>query len=81
MPFMIRFICEPVTPPQIATMRAFLHAIIPFDEDQAAGAARLFNAAGRLRRLCVDAMIAGARLSTSNRADFKHFIPHGLLLA
>ncbi len=60
MPSWFEFICGPVTPPQIATMRAFLHAIIPFDEDQAAEAARLFNAAGRLRRLRVDAMIAGS---------------------
>ena len=87
MPSWFEFICGPVTPPQIATMRSFLQTIIPFDEQQAAEAARLYNAAGRLRRLRVDAMIAGAasaagaRLATGNRADFMLFVPHGLRLA
>lgn len=80
------FICGPVTPAQVETIRAFLKAIIPFDQDHAAEAARLFNAAGRRRHLRVDAMIAGsatasgARLATSNRRDFLPFVPHGLSL-
>lgn len=68
-------------------MRSFLSGgIIAFEEAQAATAARLFNAAGRARRLRVDAMIAasalnaGCRLATSNRADFNVFVPFGLAL-
>lgn len=80
------FLCGPVTPIQIATMRAFLQEIIAFDELQATAAATLFNATGRKRTLRVDAMIAGtaivthARLATNNRDDFAAFVPHGLQL-
>lgn len=87
MPAWYEFICGPVTAPQVATMRAFVQQIVPFDEPQAATAARLFNAIDRTRRLRVDAMIAGtavaagAVLATSNRKDFRVFEPHGLLLA
>lgn len=67
-------------------MRAFLSRIIPFDEQQADEAARLLNATGRRRNLRVDSMIAGAaitanaRLATSNQADFRPFVRHGLVL-
>ena len=80
------FLCGPVTPPQIAAMRAFLSDIRPFEESQAAAAAQLFNAAGRKRSLRVDAMIAGAAvtagavLATNNKKDFALFEPHGLKL-
>jgi len=80
------FLCGPVTPIQIATIRAFLQEIVVFDEIQATSAATLFNATGRKRALRVHAMIAGtaiameARLATSNRADFAPFVPHGLQL-
>ena len=81
------FLCGPVTEPQINTIRAFLSGgILAFDELQATEAARLFNRIGRIRRLRVDAMIAatavvaGARLATSNREDYKVFLPHGLKL-
>jgi len=80
------FLCGPVSPVQIHTMRAFLHEVVIFGEPQAESAARLFNAVGRRRSLRVDAMIAGtatvagARLATNNRADFSAFVPHGLQL-
>jgi predicted nucleic acid-binding protein len=78
------FLCGPVTPIQIATMRAFLQEVVALGEPQAIEAARLFNAVGRRRTLRVDSMIAGsavvagARLATNNRAHFKLFLPHGL---
>jgi predicted nucleic acid-binding protein len=86
MPAWFEFLCGPVTPIQIATMRAFLTELVSFGEDQAAESARLFNATGRKRALRVDAMIAGtavaarARLATNNRDDFKPFTAHGLAL-
>lgn len=87
-PAWYEFLCGPVTPAQIATMHAFLNrGIIPFAAAQARVAAQLFNAADRPRRLRVDAMIAAtaisqqAALATLNTADFKNFVPHGLMLA
>ena len=80
------FLCGPVSPLQIAAIRAFLSDILPFDEPQAIAAAHLFNATGRKRGLRVDAMIAGAAvtagapLATNNRRDFALFEPHGLKL-
>jgi predicted nucleic acid-binding protein len=80
------FICGPVTNDQQMAMRAFLTEIVPFAEAEAVEAARLFNAIKRKRSHRVDAMIAGtaitakARLATQNRADFKPFVTHGLLL-
>jgi predicted nucleic acid-binding protein len=72
---------EPANP----LIRSFLSGgIAAFEEIQAAEAARLFNAIGRIRRLRTDTMIAataivaGARLATSNMEDFRVFIPHGL---
>ncbi len=87
MPAWYEFLCGPVTPAQISTMRAFLTQTIPFDEPHAAAAARLFNAVGRKRSLRVDAMIAGtaiaagASLATNNRKDFAVFVSQGLMLA
>ena len=86
MPAWYEFLCGPVTPVQVSTMRTFLREIIVFDEPQAVEAARLFNAVGRKRHLRVDAMIAGtavlveARLATGNRTDFALFVPFGLKL-
>ena len=80
------FVCGPVTPSQIATMRAFLSEIVSIHERQAEEAARLFNAVGRKRSLRVDATIAasailaGAVLATDNQTDFKPFVPCGLKL-
>lgn len=86
-PAWYEFLCGPITGPQITAIRAFLSGgISAFEEVQATEAARLFNATGRIRRLRVDAMIAAtaivasARLATSNTEDFKPFVPHGLKL-
>jgi predicted nucleic acid-binding protein len=81
------FLCGPVTKPQQAAVRAFLDEILPFDEAQAEEASRLFNAVGRQRAVRVDAMIAAAaliaraRLATSNREDFAPFVAEGMELA
>jgi predicted nucleic acid-binding protein len=80
------FVCGPVTPSQIATMRAFLSEIVSFQERQAEEAARLFNAVGRKRSLRIDAtiaasaIVAGAVLATDNQTDFELFVPWGLKL-
>ena len=81
------FLCGPVTTEEIRLVRSLLAGgIIAFEEAQAATAARLFNAVGRARRPRVDSMIAasaldaGCRLATSNLADFKVFVPFGLVL-
>jgi predicted nucleic acid-binding protein len=53
----------------------------------AARAADLFTRTGRSRRLKFDcliaaaAMVAGADFATRNVADFRLFVPHGLVLA
>jgi predicted nucleic acid-binding protein len=81
------FQCGPVNADEVLLVRAILTGgLIPFEEAHAEAAARLFNAIGRVRRLRVDAMIAssamvaGCRLATSNLADFKVFVPFGLVL-
>jgi predicted nucleic acid-binding protein len=86
-PSWYEFLCGPVTEPQISVARAFLSGgISAFAEAEATEAARLFNAVGRVRRLRVDAMIAAtaivasARLATSNVEDFEPLVPHGLKL-
>ena len=86
MPAWYEFTCGPLTRRQEETVFAFLADIVPFTEAHAREAARLYNAAGRQRRLRVDAMIAAtatlakARLATNNRKDFAPFRPHGLEL-
>ena len=81
------FLCGPAEADHVDVIRAFLNGgVAPFDHVHAREAARLYNAVGRARRLRVDAMIAasailaGARLATSNRADFEVFRPLGLAL-
>ena len=67
----------------LALLTGGLH---PFDAKEAKIAARIFRSVKTPRHLRVDAMIAGtaiaanARLATNNRADFKPFVAHGLLL-
>lgn len=86
MPAWYEFICGPLSNAQEAAMRAFLHGITPFDEEQARASAYLFNQSGRKRHLRVDAMIAGcalvanARLATNNTEDFRVFVDAGLEL-
>jgi predicted nucleic acid-binding protein len=86
-PSWYEFLCGPVTEPQISVVRAFLSGgISAFAEAEATEAARLFYAVGRVRHLRVDAMIAAtaivasARLATSNVEDFEPLVPHGLKL-
>ncbi|MBV9878531.1 MAG: type II toxin-antitoxin system VapC family toxin [Verrucomicrobia bacterium] len=86
-PAWYEFLCGPVASRHIQIVRGFLAGgVISFEEVQAIEAARLFNAVGRTRRLRTDAMIAataivaGARLATSNAEDFKAFVPHGLTI-
>jgi len=81
------FACGPVDAEGLELCHSLLAGgILPFDEVQAAQAARLFNATGRLRRLRVDAivaaaaMVAGASLATGNKGDFLPFVAHGLKL-
>jgi predicted nucleic acid-binding protein len=80
------FRCGPVTTIQIETMRSFLKEVLILDERQVIEAARLFNAVGRKRALRVDALIASsaivarARLATSDVDHFAAFVPHGLEL-
>jgi len=72
---------------RVARERFLIGGILPFDEKQAALAARFFNLTGRRRSLKFDCLIAaaavasGARLATRNTADFQPFISLGLQLA
>lgn len=60
--------------------------IIPFTQEDAEVASRLYNDAGRKRGTKLDCMIAAtaishqASLATYNRKDFEKFIPYGLQL-
>lgn len=81
------FLCGPVSAHEVELMRAFLRGgILAYGELEAAEAARLFNVAGRARRLRIDAMIAAcalmaeAALATKNQNDFQGFVPAGLVL-
>ena len=81
------FLCGPVGEEEIQIVWDCLQGgLIPFEEAQIMEAARLFNAAGRARRLKVDAMIAACAvtanipLATDNQDDFSAFVGHGLLL-
>ena len=81
------FACGPVDAEGLKLCKSLLAGgILPFDEMQAAQAARLFNATGRLRRLRVDAivaaaaMVAGGGLATRNKRDFLQFVGQGLKL-
>jgi len=81
------FVCGPVTEIQIQTMKLFLRGgILSFGESEAILASQIFNAANRIRRLRVDAMIAAsaisakARLATNNHTDFESFKSFGLKL-
>lgn len=81
------FECGPVSPDGRLLVRQLLTGgILPFAEIHSNEAARLFNAAGRSRRLKFDSLIAatailaGAELATVNADDFSAFVPHGLKL-
>lgn len=68
-------------------VRAILRGgIVPFCEEQAEQASRLFHFTGRRRGSHADCMIAGAalwnrrRVATRNISDFERFVPYGLTL-
>jgi len=85
MPAWYEFLCGPVSDIEIEAMRAFLVEIVPFGEGQAQMSSQLFEYAGRKRSLKIDSMIAGtallagAKLATNNRGDFKQFTGAGLV--
>jgi predicted nucleic acid-binding protein len=81
------YLAGPLQDEEAALARAFLQGgIIAVEESDAALAARLYDKAGRQRRLKTDALIAatamnaGAGLVTINVADFQPFVAHGLHL-
>jgi predicted nucleic acid-binding protein len=81
------FLCGPLDAPAEAIVRQIFPNPEPFLPADAVLAARLFNQTGRRSRSLADCMIAavaircGAKLATSNTADFQPFLPHGLILA
>jgi predicted nucleic acid-binding protein len=82
------FLNGPVAPMQVGRVQAILQSrIVAFAQEEAAGAADLFNKTGRRRGSRFDCLIAatairaGAEVATVNQTDFNHFIPHGLKLA
>jgi predicted nucleic acid-binding protein len=81
------FECGPVSSEgTLLVLRLLTGGVVPFTDAHSHEAARLFNAAGRARRLKFDSLIAatailaGAELATVNTADFAPFVPHGLRL-
>ncbi|MBS0193003.1 MAG: PIN domain-containing protein [Proteobacteria bacterium] len=81
------FLSGPLATEEVRLARAFLQGrILPITEDDAEVAARLFNAAGRKRKLKTDALIAavalraGAEFVTLNATDFMPFVAQGLRL-
>ena len=84
----MEFVTGPAGTEVIESVRQMIEdRIIPIGRDEAELAANLFNQVGRKRALRYDcliaatAILAGARLATSNRSDFSLFVPHGLELA
>jgi predicted nucleic acid-binding protein len=68
-------------------VRAILRGgIVPFTEEQAEQASRLFHYTGRRRGSHADCMIAAAAMchrqpvATRNISDFERFVPYGLRL-
>lgn len=80
------FLCGPVQAAHVALARRILEAPVPFLDEDAALAARLFEVGGRRRGSLVTCMIAatavraGASLATANPADFRRFVRAGLRL-
>jgi predicted nucleic acid-binding protein len=84
----MEFVTGPVTPAVIDSIRQMIeNRILPVGREEAELAAQLFNAIGRKRPARYDCMIAaaaiqaGARLATSNTADYRAFAAQGLQLA
>ena len=82
------FLNGPADAPSVHLVDSFLDGrILPFEREDAALAARLFNVTGRKRGLRFDCMVAagalrrGDRLLTLERAAFEPFANAGLILA
>lgn len=81
------FLCGPLDPSSLDLVAQVVSARLPFVEEDAALAARLFNGSGRRRGSLSDCMIAAvamraqAPLATENSRDFRRFERAGLLLA
>lgn len=77
-------LCGPLTAEHTDIAGRVVGDRVPFGEDDAALAARLFNLSGRRRGTLMDCMIAatalgaGAALATTNAADFRRFTVAGL---
>jgi predicted nucleic acid-binding protein len=81
------FLNGPADSPSVRLVESFLEGrILPFEREDAALAARLFNLTGRKRGLRFDCMVAagalrrGSSLLTLNQVDFESFAPMGLIL-
>ncbi len=80
------FLCGPVSATETDLASRFLGDPIPFQTEDAASSAALFNRSGRRRGSLVDCMIAavalraGATLATANPSDFRRLEPAGLKL-
>ena len=78
------FLCGPVDPPHVSLATQIVTQRPAFDENDAACAAELFNAAGRRRGSFIDCQIAAVALNanvplaTANPADFRRFEAQGL---
>ena len=77
----------PHTREQKDAVRAILRGgIVPFTEEQAEQASKLFHYSGRRRGSHADCMIAAAAMchrqpvATRNISDFERFVPYGLRL-
>jgi predicted nucleic acid-binding protein len=81
------FLCGPVTPEEVRSAAIYFPNPEAFQAQDAHVAADWFNQTGRRRGSLPDCMIAavshrvGARLATINVADFRVFVPFGLVLA
>jgi predicted nucleic acid-binding protein len=82
-----QFLCGPLGPDEAALAAVVVGDPLALDAATAALAAELFNRCGRRRGSIVDCFIAacalsgGARLATTNPADFRRFADAGLVLA
>ena len=81
------FLNGPADDPSVRLVESFLEGrILPFEREDAALAARLFNITGRKRGLRFDCMVAasalrrGESLMTLNGDDFEGFVHAGLQL-